>query len=58
MRINVGVKILFKQSNYFLKAERITIGGIVEIKVNIRLKVCNDTEDHNKGIRRQNRYER
>jgi hypothetical protein len=47
--INIGAKLLLNQYNYILKAGRITIAGIDEIKENIRLKLCNDT-DHTKGI--------
>jgi hypothetical protein len=44
-------KIIVKPIELHFKTERITIGGNVEIKENIRLKVCNGTEDHTKGIR-------
>ena len=49
-RIYVGANLLLNQLNYILKAERITVAGIDEIKENIRLRVWNDTEDHTKGI--------
>jgi hypothetical protein len=55
--INIGAKLLLKQWNYILKAERTTIAGIEEIKENISLKVCNDTEENKYGIWRQNGYE-
>ena len=47
-RIYMGANLLLNQLNYVLKAERITIARIDEIKENIRLRVWNDTEDHTK----------
>jgi heme-degrading monooxygenase HmoA len=40
---------LLNQLNYILKAKRITIAGIDEIKEYIRLTVWRDTEDHTNG---------
>jgi len=48
-RINIDVKLLLNQKNCILKAKRITV-EIDKIKLNIRLKIQNDTEDHTKGM--------
>jgi hypothetical protein len=42
--------VIVKPVEIHSKTERITIGGIDEIKENIILQVYNDTEDHMKGI--------
>jgi ribosomal protein L31E len=49
-RKNIGAKLLLDQLNWILKAESITIDGIDEIKVKIRLRVWNDREDNRKEI--------
>lgn len=43
-------KIIVKSVEVQFKTERITIGGNVETKDNIGLKVYNDTENHTKLI--------
>jgi len=48
-RIYIGANLLLNQLNYILKAKRITIAGIDEIKEYIRLTVWRGTEDHTKG---------
>jgi hypothetical protein len=45
-RMNIEAKALLNQKNYFLKAKRITVVEIDEIKENIRLKIRNDREDY------------
>ena len=47
---NTGAKLLLKQLNWILKAERTTIGGIDGIKEKIKLRVWNDSEGNTKGM--------
>jgi hypothetical protein len=49
-RIYIGANILLDELNYILKAERLTIPGIDEIKEYIRLRMWSDTEYHTKGM--------
>jgi hypothetical protein len=46
----IGAKLLLKQLNWILKGESLTIDGIDEIKVKIRLRVWNDREYNTKGM--------
>jgi len=48
--INIGAKLLLNLKNYILKAKRISVVEIDEIKENISLKIWNDREDHTKGL--------
>jgi len=47
---NKDAKFLLNLKNHMLKAKRITTVESDEIKENIRLKLCNNTEDHTKGM--------
>ena len=46
----VGAHLQLNYQNYILQAEIITIAGIYEMKLYIRLRVWNGTEDHRKGM--------
>jgi hypothetical protein len=45
---NIGAKLLLKQLNWILKAERKTIDGFDEIKEKIRLRVWKDKAGYTK----------
>jgi hypothetical protein len=48
--IKYRCKIIVKNLNWILKAERITILGIDKKREKIKLRVWNDTEDHTKEM--------
>jgi hypothetical protein len=49
-RINIDAKLSLNQKNYILRSKRKSNVEIDELKENIRPKICNDTDDHTKGM--------